>query len=106
MPQSVEFMESKGFIVREITELKAFDQTLMKALDEYVYYDKVGAAADFVRQAIIYEEGGFYMDLDFYLTKWDIKINQIFDFFGFKCGEYDSYVLFTWGFLAKAGHPI
>ena len=30
----------------------------------------------------------------------------MFDFFGFKCGEYDTYVLFTWGFLAAPNHPI
>lgn len=44
--------------------------------------------------------------MDFWLKDYDIKINKIFDFFGFKCGEYDSYVLFTWGFLARPKHDI
>lgn len=45
---------------------------------------KVGAAADFARQVVIYEEGGLYLDLDFYLTKWDNQIHYYFDFLGFS----------------------
>lgn len=47
-----------------------------------------------------------YLDLDLYITEWDVNINKIFDFFGFDCLEFDSYVLFTWGFLARPAHPI
>ena len=80
---------------------------MMEALIDYADTDRVGAAADFARMAINYEEGGFYIDLDFWLKEWDININKIFDFFGFKCGEYvDSYVLFTWGFLSRPKHDI
>lgn len=100
-------MESRGFIVKELNELQIFDDVMKDALIAYADSDRVGAAADFARMAIIYEEGGFYIDLDFWLKEWDIRINKIFDFFGFKCGEYvDSFVLFTWGFLSRPHHDI
>ena len=58
---------------------------LTEALEEYCEVDKVGAAADFARQAIVHDEGGFYLDLDFSIREWDIRLNKVFDFFGFKC---------------------
>eukprot|EP00347_Sterkiella_histriomuscorum_P022458 403338414 len=107
IPRSVKFMEESGFIVRELTELQIFDDVMLEALIDYIETDRVGAAADFARMAINYETGGFYIDLDFWLKEWDMNINKIFDFFGFKCGEFvTSYVLFTWGFLSRAKHPI
>jgi hypothetical protein len=99
-------MEDIGYVVRELSELKVFNNVLLEALDDYIETDRVGAAADFVRMAINYEVGGFYIDLDFWLIEWDMNINKIFDFFGFKCVEFNSYVLFTWGFLSRPNHPI
>lgn len=99
-------MEECGYIVRELTELKIFDDVMLEALIEYSETDRVGAAADFARMAIIYEEGGFYIDLDFWLEEWDINIHRIFDFFGFKYLEFGNYVLTTWGFLSRSNHPI
>lgn len=58
-------MEAWGFIIRELKELSSFDTVMTEALEEYCEIDKVGAAADFARQAIIHDEGGFYLDLDF-----------------------------------------
>lgn len=78
-------MESRGFVVKELSELEIFDGVMMEALIDYADTDRVGAAADFARMAIVYEEGGFYIDLDFWLKEWDIKIHKLFDFFGFKC---------------------
>ena len=49
IPQSVAFMEANGLIVRDLTELPSFDQTLTRALNDYVDSDRVGAAADFAR---------------------------------------------------------
>ena len=54
-------MESIGYTVRELKELKIFDGLLLDALNYYQETDRVGAAADFVRMAINYEEGGFYL---------------------------------------------
>ncbi|CDW71395.1 UNKNOWN [Stylonychia lemnae] len=107
VPKSVKFMESIGYVVRELKELQIFDGVLLEALNYYQDTDRVGAAADFVRMAINYEEGGFYIDLDFYLDKWDIQIHKYFDFFGFRCVEFNNhYTLFTWGFLSKPAHYI
>jgi len=61
-------MEEWGFIVRELHELPSFDSVLTEALEEYCEVDKVGAAADFARQAIVHDEGGFYLDLDFSIS--------------------------------------
>jgi len=83
-------MEEWGFVVRELKELRSFDETMLQALDEYLEKDKVGAAADFARQAIVFDEGGFYIDLDFYIKEWDINVNKVFDFFGFKCNEFGN----------------
>lgn len=62
---------------------------MLEALIDYCDTDRVGAAADFARMAINYEVGGFYIDLDFWLKEWDVNVHKLFDFFGFRCGEFD-----------------
>ena len=55
---------------------------------------------------IVHDEGGLYMDLDFYIAKWDKKLNYYFDFHGFRDKEFDVHVLSTWGYGAIPRHPI
>ena len=50
IPESVKWMEESGYIVREISELKSYDDTMKEAFKVYIEGNlMVGAAADFVK---------------------------------------------------------
>eukprot|EP00347_Sterkiella_histriomuscorum_P019312 403342133 len=109
IPKAVKYMEKHGFIVRELKEIKSMREGQLKQyIDDYLVEDRAGAASDVARMAIMYEEGGFYIDMDFYLFKWDANVNRVFDFFGISQSQFQSYtdVLFNWGFLARPKHDI
>lgn len=67
---------------------------------------EVGKACDVARMLIVYDQGGLYLDLDFYIEDWDHKLNYYFDFFGFRETEFKSYHLSTFGFGARPHHEV
>ena len=91
IPKTIAYVESEGYQVREFKELKSMDATLSEAMEEYTTVRErraAGAAADFARLEVLFEMGGFYMDFDFYLTKYSIEMLKIFDFAGFSYQEF------------------
>jgi hypothetical protein len=109
VPETVEYALSHGFIVRELRELKSFDQEWQKIFS-YLLDDSngMGFAIDLARMLITHEEGGLYMDLDFVISEWDSQIHHYFDFFGIDdyWVDINKTVLATWGFAVKPGHEI
>lgn len=84
---------------------------MAEALD--VYLTKEGAAvkaSDIARVALVYELGGFYVDLDLWLSKWDMNLMKIFDHVAFAYQEFKSMnismVTTTYGFMARPNHPV
>lgn len=49
----------------------------------------VGTACDLLRIMIIHDEGGLYLDMDFYIEEWDHQLNYYFDFYGFRDKEFN-----------------
>ena len=79
----MKLFEDYGFIVREISELKELKGPIKDIINEFYDHEKIVSIADIVRNIILYEEGGFYLDIDFYIEKYSIEIHKLFDFFGF-----------------------
>eukprot|EP00347_Sterkiella_histriomuscorum_P009314 403341678 len=108
IPKSVKFMERAGYVVKELRELQVFQSGLLKiALNKYIDENKPGAASDFVKSAIIFEKGGFYQDLDFWLTEWDIRIHRALDYFGWNQMQHEIYtVTYQYSIISRPNHPI
>ena len=86
--------------------MKVFDGIIGEAANEYFENERAGAASDFVKIAINYEVGGFFIDLDFWIEEWDMNVMRLFDFFGFNQVQFDTECLFTWGFLNIPYHNV
>ena len=109
IPETVKYAESHGFIMRDLRELKGFDD-FWKGVFKY-YLDNspasIGLICDLARMLIVIEEGGFYLDLDFYLESWDQNMMHYFDFFSFRDRVANGFeVVGTWGFGAKPHHEV
>ena len=101
-------MAESGYIIRELKELKGFTGFIEEIVVEQLKLNRFGAASDLAKIFIIYEEGGFLLDLDFYIVDWDIQINYLFDFYGWGLLEKQGgfKITNTFGFGAKPNHPI
>jgi hypothetical protein len=55
---------------------------------------------------VTYDIGGLYCDIDYLLEQYDIKIQQIFDFFAYKLELYHVDIQFNFAIIAKPHHPI
>ncbi|CDW77918.1 UNKNOWN [Stylonychia lemnae] len=109
IPKTVTLFQNLGVIVREIEELKYFnDEKIQK---QYQYYicdiEAIAAASDLIRIVAVLEFGGIYFDNDLTIWKWNYDIHYYFDFFGqyFKIlrtlkGISNSFI------AAKPGHVI
>ncbi len=66
--------------MKELRELprEAYDETFEALISQYSD-QRFGAAADLARFATLYDQGGFYMDMDFQVKKWDNEIMHYFD---------------------------
>lgn len=75
-------------------------------MDEYTEF-RFGAAADIMREVIIYDEGGLYLDIDAFIQVWDDEWLYYFDSIYWKdVLKFDPLVVFTYQFLSVAHHPI
>eukprot|EP00347_Sterkiella_histriomuscorum_P005457 403356542 len=106
IPLSTKLFEENGIIIRELKELPSFQGVNLEAFNQFIRQEKVVAASDFARMMILYDHGGFYTDLDFFIDEFDIKTNQILDFVGFtlELCHYDT--LFNFGIMARPNHPV
>jgi mannosyltransferase OCH1-like enzyme len=92
----VKWFEDNGHVVRELKELPSYDEVIGKSMDEYTEF-RFGAAADIVRQVIIYDEGGLYLDIDAFIREWDNEWLHYFDSIYWKdVLKFDSLVVFTY----------
>jgi mannosyltransferase OCH1-like enzyme len=67
--------------------------------------ERYGAAADIARMLIMYEEGGFYLDLDLFVNVWDNELLHYFDSIHWKNKlGFEEHTLNTYGFLIKPNH--
>lgn len=108
IPLTVAWMESIGYKTREIKELPSFpkyEQILREKIEDG---DSAGAAADIARVIIALDEGGLYLDLDFFIEDWSIELNHLFDFVGFGTHDFGlgHAVTNNMGFMAKPHHPV
>jgi mannosyltransferase OCH1-like enzyme len=80
IPLTVKWFEEHGFIVKELKELsrEVYDELVESVVDSYAD-ERFGAAADISRFAILNDQGGFYMDMDFAPVIWDNEILYYFD---------------------------
>lgn len=100
-------MKSIGVEVRELSELPGYYSEYKEIFDYYMIDGLgVGKACDLARMLIVYNEGGLYLDLDFYIEEWDANLNYYFDFYGLRDIEFYVYYLTTWGFAARSHHEI
>ncbi|CDW78564.1 UNKNOWN [Stylonychia lemnae] len=107
IPETVKFFKRIGVEVRELKELPNYKGQIRETIDNYMIDGiGVGVACDILRMLINYDEGGLYLDMDFYIEEWDANLNYYFDFFGFRDREFDVQYFTTWGFGSKPGHII
>eukprot|EP00347_Sterkiella_histriomuscorum_P010149 403377414 len=107
VPESVKWFESNGFIIREITELKE-DRELMRIIDHHISQGKAIDSSDVLRNQILYEVGGLYIDLDVWIDEWSSIPMKIADliFVQEYIDYFDSFFFNNDLILAKPGHPV
>lgn len=99
-------MESIGYTTREIRELPSYPK-YEKILKSMIHGNiRAGAAADLSRVIIAYDEGGLYLDLDFYINAWSTELHYLFDLVGFATPEHGHALINNMGFMAKPKHPV
>lgn len=108
IPKTIAYVESEGYEVRELKELKSMDSVLTEALEDYTTVRErraAGAAADIARMAVLYEMGGIYMDFDYYLTKFSMDTLKVFDFTAHSFQELAlaemSWTITTYGIMTR-----
>ena len=93
MPETVIFFEERGIKVRELKELSTFKGIFV---DYYNYYVVGGRSVmrycDIIKSMILFDEGGLYMDLDYWVEEWSADIHYHFDLFTFMELHYKYYV--------------
>ncbi|CDW75581.1 UNKNOWN [Stylonychia lemnae] len=107
LPETVEFFESLGVIVREVKELETMkNERVRKQFDYYVEdLRAVAAASDLMRGITVLEYGGLYFDNDYYFTEWDYNLNYYFDYYAITLPlSWNLGVMLNGFFGAKKGH--
>jgi hypothetical protein len=107
IPNTTKWFREHGFIVRELRELSKdiYDDVIEEVVTSYLG-ERFGAAADIARFAILNSEGGFYMDMDFFVNAWDNEMLHYFDSVHFRKEYVLNYeVLNTYAVLVSKGHP-
>ncbi|CDW91610.1 UNKNOWN [Stylonychia lemnae] len=107
LPETVQLFQSLGVIVKELKDLKLFDDRAKFQFDFYLQDSKAAAAAsDLMRGVVVAEYGGIYFDNDFVIDEWDYNINYLFDYFGISLYLWQARFTINGFFAAKKGHPI
>ena len=105
IPRSVKWFEDHGFIVKELRQLHTYDAQLDIIIKD-MQSERFGAGADIARFAVLYEEGGFYLDHDLFLRQWDNQVLHYFDSIRWKNDlGFPYWTMNTYGFLIKPYHP-
>ncbi|CDW71225.1 UNKNOWN [Stylonychia lemnae] len=109
IPQTIQLFEQMGFRIKLLSELK--EMKIQRVQKQFSYYLEdlrmIGAASDFIRGIIVKENGGVYLDNDYYFESWDYNINYYFDFLGVQMGVTPTLRGINNAFFAaKQDHPI
>lgn len=65
--------------MRELSELPFYRGEIEEAVMENLQENRFGAAADIVRQTVVYVMGGMYLDIDCSLETFDLIWYKYFD---------------------------
>ena len=66
--------------------------------------ERLGAVSDLVRFMVLYEYGGFYMDMDYFVREFDNEILYYFDSIHTRDNYYINTVFNTFGLLVAPYH--
>lgn len=107
IPETVKYFISLGFEVREMRELKSYDNAFAQLFDHYLAdFKGIGVACDAARMIINYDLGGLYLDMDAFYPQYSAELHYIFDFWGYYDKEFYQRHLSTWSYGSIPGHPI
>ena len=106
IPETVGWFQDHGFIIMELKSLPkdVYDLVLEGLVGSYLEA-KFGAASDIVRFMILYVHGGYYMDMDYFVRKFDNEMLYYFDSIQTRKLYFSNTVLNTYGILAAPYHP-
>ena len=106
IPETVKWFKDNGFIIMELRDLprNVYDPVLEGLVDSYLE-ERFGAASDIIRFMILYVHGGFYMDMDYFVRKFDNEILYYFDSIHTRHRYYINIIFNTYGLLVAAYHP-
>ena len=105
IPETVKWFKDNGFINKEIKDLPKhiYDPFMEELLTSYLQ-ERLGAVSDLVRFMVLYEYGGFYMDMDYFVREFDNEILYYFDSIHTRDNYYINTVFNTFGLLVAPYH--
>ena len=106
IPETVKWFKDNGFIIMELRDLpkNVYDPVLEGLVDSYLE-ERFGAASDIIRFMILYVYGGFYLDMDYFVRKFDNEILYYFDSIHTRHRYYINIIFNTYGLLVAPYHP-
>ena len=105
IPETVKWFKENGFIIKEINELPihVYDPFFEELVTSYLE-ERIGSVSDLVRFLVLYENGGFYMDMDYFVREFDNEILYYFDSIHTREDYYSQTVFNTYGLLVAPYH--